>query len=350
VEVEGAVANCLIPVLFVFVLMTSHLAAAESTVTQSRQVKDSATSVKATKSVIDWHQVNQLPRLLKQGKLDSQDIPDPHWKDNACLACHTKNGKQASRNNLRPMRKGEACLNCHDAKFDHSYIHPVDIKTEIALSDTIAQEFKHALSKTGGKITCTTCHDLTLQCLPENRRAKGTNPKFFRAGPFKTRSEQCYYCHDAEEYQSINPHEQVDDNGNIRENRCRICHAGSISQLIEEKSINKVEFHAKDNLETMCWGCHRWTPHPGGQFTFFSNKKGPNHLKKPREDILRRLEQQSKVHNIILPLEPGTGRVYCATCHNPHEDGVIKNKDYISAASTTNRLRAKDICGFCHLQ
>ena len=301
-----------------------------------------------SKTLFDWKNTDKIPQMLKQGLLTVEKIPNPHWQENACLACHTENTKITSK---KPPIKMEVsiCQNCHDARFDHSYIHPVNITPDKTMIEKMNPDFRASLKKTNGQVSCFTCHELKLQCLPKHKQKKAINPKFFRGYPFKTRTEQCYFCHDATEYQQLNPHDQIDDTGKIRDNTCRICHAGSIDQLKEEKSVDLIVFHARENLNTLCWGCHRMIPHPGGKFTFFASKKGPNHLIKPQQEILDRLEEQSKEHNILFPLEPETNKIYCATCHNPHEKGVIKNAASAKGADSKNRLRTEKTCRFCHL-
>ena len=297
-----------------------------------------------------WGKTSQIPHLLNKEKITADQIPSPHWRGDACLACHSKAGKQASAKNTRSMKKGATCLNWHDTKIDHSYTHPVDIKPDANMQRNISKQLKQSLKKTGGEITCVTCHDLTLQCLSEKKKERGFNPKFFRGGPFMKRTEQCYSCHDAKEYQQLNPHDQIDDKGKIRDSSCRTCHAGSISLLKEGKSTDPVEFHAKKDLKTLCWGCHRWIPHPGGGFSFFAKRELPAHLGNLRQDQLDRLEQRSKEYNILFPLEPETGRIYCATCHNPHEKGVIKNAAAAAGADERKRLRTDNICPVCHVK
>ena len=55
-----------------------------------------------------------------------------------------------------------------------------------------------------------------------------------------------------------------------------------------------------------------------------------------------------KKNNIVLPLEPGSGKVFCGTCHNPHEKGVIKLKAAAKGADANKRLRMQKICKNCH--
>lgn len=100
----------------------------------------------------------------------------------------------------------------------------------------------------------------------------------------------------------------------------------------------------------MCWGCHPWAPHPGGQFTFFKKKSGPDHLIKPPENIKRRLDKMTKKNHIKFPLEPETGKIFCGTCHNVHEKGVIKDPEKAKGADSQKRLRDQPICIYCHLK
>lgn len=130
--------------------------------------------------------------------------------------------------------------------------------------------------------------------------------------------------------------------------KCLICH--TINQDMSTANIlDDIEFNLKDNLSRLCWGCHPWKPHPGGSFNFFSGKGGkPNHLVKPSQDILEHMREKQKENDVVLPLEPGTGKVFCGTCHNPHERGVIKLKQAAKGADSKNRLRTQNICENCH--
>lgn len=318
----------------------------DKAVAQNKAVKLPATQMN---TIFDWKRTPQIPNLLSTGKLAANQIPNPHWRDDACLACHSKNGKQASSKNTRSANIDAICQNCHDARFDHSYIHPVDIELDAAMRKNMSKLYKQSIQKANGKVSCLTCHDITKQCLPEKKNQQPMNPRFFRGGPFRSRTEQCFHCHDGGEYQRFNPHDQIDERGKIKENTCRVCHSGSLENLKQAKSIEDVNFNGVTNLETMCWGCHRWIPHPGGQYTFFSDSKGPNHLVKPSKQRQDRLEAMSEKFDTAFPLEPGTGRVFCGTCHNPHEKGVIKNNPAAAkGADSDKRLRVKNICLICH--
>ncbi len=292
--------------------------------------------------------IDEIPKAIVETALSRDKIPSPHWQDNACSVCHLKQSN-ASENNLRRKNIRDVCLSCHDAHYDHRYIHPIDIQPSRNMLKRMDKSYKKSLKKSSGKISCTTCHDISIQCEASKSRQKLTNPKFFRQGPFKSRSQPCYFCHDKKQYKRLNPHDQLDDKGKIKKHKCRICHAGSIDDLVRAKSINDVEFHAaKDNLVSMCWGCHVWTPHPGGQFSFFKKKSGPNHLIKPPAYISNLLQLAEEKNQIVFPMEPETGKIFCGTCHNPHQKGVIKNKAAAKGADSKRRLRDQNICNYCH--
>jgi hypothetical protein len=112
-------------------------------------------------------------------------------------------------------------------------------------------------------------------------------------------------------------------------------------------SIDEVGFNVKDNLVRICGSCHDLKPHPSGNFTFTS-KGVPNHLVVPPDEIRNKMQQSEKMNAVILPLDPVTGKVFCATCHNPHQRGVIKNEAAAKGADEKNRLRTQNICTNCH--
>jgi len=291
--------------------------------------------------------IDQIPQAIANTDLTREKIPSPHWEKNSCSVCHKS--QRATNKNLRKKNISEICLSCHDAEYDHRYIHPINIKPSANMLKRMEKSYRESLQQSAGTISCTTCHDIQLQCEPEKSRQKLTNSSFFRSGPFETRSQACYFCHDKKYYKKLNPHDQMDSKGNIVEKKCRICHAGSIDELNQAESIKEVEFHAPaDNLASMCLGCHVWTPHPGGQFSFFKNKSGPNHLVKPSSYVLKLLQASQEKNKILFPLEPQTGKVFCGTCHNTHQKGAIKNTAAAKGADSKRRLRDQDICQYCH--
>ncbi|MDH5778705.1 MAG: hypothetical protein OEZ33_10875 [Gammaproteobacteria bacterium] len=288
-----------------------------------------------------------IPKLLQQGKIALQDIPNPHWQKDGCAACHT--GRQPNKTNLRTSKGDQLCNSCHEKLSAHDYIHISDIKLPSKMNKNLPASFKKAIRKNGNRVGCTTCHDLPMTCKKNRQKEQGKNPLFFRSGPYDSRTGLCYHCHDASKYKRVNAHDQITNKGKVKKETCLICHRSHDDLFNREKANSQLKYNLKDNLSRLCWGCHRWKPHPGGSFSFFSGKGGtPDHLVKPSRQILSHMEDMQKKHKIRFPLEPGTGKVFCATCHNPHEKGVIKELELAKGADSKNRLRMQEICSNCH--
>lgn len=292
-------------------------------------------------------QPHTIPGLLIKGAISPKQIPNPHWKANACIACHTKN-RGANQSNLRSGGINKMCNDCHAKLSEHDYIHVSDIKVPKEMQKRMPADFRKSLNRGGKKMTCITCHDLPMTCKKSRAKERSHNPLFFRGGPYSSRTKLCYHCHDASKYQRVNAHDQISDKGVLQKDKCLICHTTD-KDLQKAKNIDEVKFNLKNDLSRLCWGCHKWKPHPGGSFTFFSGTGGtPDHLVKPSARVMKRLEKKQKENDIIFPLEPGTGKVFCGTCHNPHEKGVIKLRQAAKGADEDKRLRMQNICGNCH--
>lgn len=149
----------------------------------------------------------------------------------------------------------------------------------------------------------------------------------------------------------INPHEQIDDEGEILWGKCLICHP-EVPDIKKVKSIDDVKLRFEDDLKMLCFRCHPEKMHPGGDWMGAAMGKGPgapNHWIKPPEQIARHIEKTLQRLPIILPLEPKTGKIFCATCHNPHERGLLTGKaEYGADHELRLRSPGGPICMFCH--
>lgn len=290
----------------------------------------------------------RIPELLAANKLHPEQVPSPHWRPDGCVACH-RGKPTAKAAALRDRDVAKVCNNCHEAISPHSYIHPVG---DVAPKDMLARmpaSFRNAMKRSGDKTSCVTCHDLPMQCLPERARERGLNPLFFREGPYRARTDLCYRCHDAEQYERLNPHDQVAKDGSIKSQSCLVCH-DDVEHLKQAKRIEDVGFNRSSDLSALCTGCHPWKPHPGGGFSFTHSGKSPEHLVLPSEKVRQRLVRMQDKLDVVLPLEPGTGKVFCGTCHNPHAKGVVQVAGLARGAESKKRLRLVDteICSACH--
>lgn len=148
----------------------------------------------------------------------------------------------------------------------------------------------------------------------------------------------------------ISPHEQINDEGEILWQKCLICHK-NVPDVNAEKSIKDVKLRFDENLNDICYKCHPVMRHPGTEdiTAQIQQAEAPEHLVAPSKLILKNIRFIMKDVQVILPLEPKTGKVICATCHNPHERGVLSGRANWGADSR-QRLRSEglDICQYCH--
>jgi len=195
-------------------------------------------------------------------------------------------------------------------------------------------------------MSCLTCHDVVMQCTPSRFVEQGSNSEFFRLGPFQSRTEQCYKCHNKKKFKRFNPHEQVTKNGTIKKSTCYVCHK-EVDKLADIKSPDDLKFNVSD-YSKMCTGCHIWKPHPGGELAFGFKKKNSNHLVKASDLVLLQMKAMIPKVNMYVPLEPKTGKVHCSTCHNVHQKGVIKDKVKAMGADSDKKVRREEMCNICH--
>ena len=150
----------------------------------------------------------------------------------------------------------------------------------------------------------------------------------------------------------VNPHDHINDEGEILYYKCIICHK-DVPDVKKAKSIDDVNFRFDDSLQP-CYSCHPQPMHPGGSWMGRSRPEqkwtgAPKHWPVfPREDIYQSLKKSEKRYKIILPLSSGE-RTMCATCHNPHEKGLLSGKADIGADYKTRfRTKGMMICLYCH--
>ena len=296
---------------------------------------------------------DKILSLLAEGVIEFEQVPNPHWRTDACNACHM--GAAAAGGKMPPLRTEDIdglCGNCHDPSMVAEYIHAVGMEPPDEFLDRMPDDFLAALERGGQVITCIMCHDLPLQCEEKRFPQQEINPFFFRGGPYTERTDLCFNCHDPEDYERYNPHDQVTDEGELDTEQCFFCHNTTPNRTVV-RSIDDVSFNVAEELEKLCTGCHPYQPHPGGSwFSSTGNREGggPNHLKVPPERIRRRMEKMVRETGAVMPLEPETGRIFCATCHNPHERGVQYYPRADVGADGYKRLRRGkfEICMACH--
>lgn len=305
-------------------------------------------SLLAADKAIPFSQAGKVKDWVKKGKIEIEDIPNPHWNLAACAACHK--GKPG-RKNIRLRGKGinATCNNCHQVLADHVHDHPLAVAVPKSMRKRMPPAFRKTLlrGKRAEKVmSCSSCHDIVMQCTEKRFSDRKINPKFMRGGPYRSRTGLCYKCHDKKAYQRLNSHDQISASGEIQPDKCLICHMRVPKQLDDGTAVD-TELWVKTDYASLCLNCHEWSPHPGGNFLFL-DKGGPQHLVKPPPGIRRHMLKMEKINGIILPLEKDNGQIYCATCHNPHARGVLKNPRAAKGADEPKRLRANPMCENCH--
>lgn len=148
----------------------------------------------------------------------------------------------------------------------------------------------------------------------------------------------------------MNPHEQINDEGEILWSTCLICHQ-NVPDIQKDKSIKDVKLHFEDDPNQLCRNCHTVRIHPGteGISATMSGYVAPDHLIVPPKNIMMSLRLAKKEIPMILPLDPKSGKIICATCHNPHERGLLVGRaDWGGDYSMRLRSAGLDICQYCH--
>ncbi len=239
------------------------------------------------------------PALLKKSYLEAvRDVVtiDPHYRKGLCLTCHREEEGYPLRNDDFV----ELCNRCHGSGQIIGDIHPLR-----KVPETISVPEGWPLS--GGKLTCMTCH---LAGHPEHRG----QANFLRGGPSDDRNDFCLNCHDRKQLENRNPHQDINAGKG-----CDFCHAER--PIPGRDTIDTVRLIADPNI--LCLRCHEPPPHPSDF-----------------DHTLTIDAERAKTISNDLPVYNGT-KIVCATCHNPHIDGVVGNK-------LRGGVEGMMICMFCH--
>jgi predicted CXXCH cytochrome family protein len=264
----------------------------------------------------------------------AQAIADesPHWNKATCDTCHT--GASPTAATLRQATAEIVCMECHG---DRGGAVKCRHRSDLPVGGMAVPGY-YGAALVGGRITCTTCHDLTFQCNNPNVAYSLQNRGFLRNRVSHDSADQCFECHDKQQVAALNPHK-----GTIRDSSwptCLLCHE-QVPQSTASGAVD-VSFNMRQDLNDMCRGCHNLRPHPRGM-SFGTKPEGWVHLAKPSTEVLGKMQRWEAATGMKLPLSPYNGEIYCATCHNPHEfEGgpAAQQHEY--------RLRTDDVCQACH--
>ncbi|MES9991775.1 MAG: hypothetical protein ABW098_07470 [Candidatus Thiodiazotropha sp.] len=321
---------------------------------QSNSINGSLNVIVALDSIDDDSSDDQIKKhdLAIKSRITSSE--NPHWDKSKCNLCHDGSKDITISNNF--SHSGEyknICMSCHEEDITHLYIHPVDLPITNEYKSKIEENWNGDLRLTkNGTMACQTCHDILDQCLPTRSHQKTRNPSFLRGGPFPDRYTLCYRCHDATKYERVNSHDQISDTGYLKLDKCRLCHEVDLTKQIKHGITRDVDQYPlledmNADRTQLCVRCHRKIDHPSSAFSIKSSKKY-RHLVRLDSSKKRTLDNMHVETGIKLPIEPDTERVYCGTCHQPHQPGVFAGENATGVKMDNHRLRDTPICKYCH--
>jgi len=265
-----------------------------------------------------------------------EEIIDPHFTGKDCDVCHEGTPREGDAD--KQLKYGgddiAMCNSCHGNESLKGDLHPAGITPPPPGG---AVNIPSGLPLYGGNITCRTCHDVYLQCRVQPS-VQFENINFLRGAPYKKTVDLCFRCHNREAYAKTNPHQQRDGAGNVLRDRCLYCHQ-SAPDADAAASIADVSF--KTETSTFCAACH-------GEEEKFHPARA-NHIAVAPEEMQRAIRSAEEKHEVSLPLF--RGEIFCGTCHNPHEKGIIKRDAAAKVADEKLRLRLDgsfDLCVACH--
>ncbi|MEE8381921.1 MAG: cytochrome c3 family protein [Thermodesulfobacteriota bacterium] len=257
-------------------------------------------------------------------------VVNPHWTGEHCIECHTTEKGKVLQFEGDIIK---VCNRCHQGEFARTDIHPVAVE----LTDTMKKKIPPKWPLQEGTVTCLTCHDAVIQ-MTENAPLKVVNPLFIRGVPYESINDFCFTCHTRESYEKTNPHTQLDEAGNIIEERCVFCHQ-SLPDPQQAQNIADVSF--KSARAVLCKSCHgdKWNFHPARS----------DHLVEMSDAMKDTFHSQVTTSGVDLPLY--NNAIFCGTCHNPHQEGVLQRKEAVAGAGERYFLRldgGKALCITCH--
>jgi hypothetical protein len=285
---------------------------------------------------------------------------NPHGDPASCSFCHTS-AFGGQDNLLFGGNISILCNSCHDGHLAMREVHPVDVKP----SETLAKKIPPDMPLANGMLTCLSCHDVSGGCKTEQSAAEPVSLSkhhFLRGTQSFPSLGFCYRCHDQENYQSFNVHDQL-ENGNAKTDTCLWCHINvpDVKTRLKEGD----SYALRNNSVGICYNCHVVTKgHPTGVFHmkatpteemlwYISAYEIEPGMRLPFMELLEYVRAAKRTPRSI-PLDEN-GCITCYSCHNPHEEGLLPkgNPRSIGAESnhaTNHRLRGREskACRTCH--
>ncbi len=142
----------------------------------------------------------------------------------------------------------------------------------------------------------------------------------------------CSRCHIKKGYKIFDPHTQLTEKGEIIKEKCLYCHPEKPDEKNADFASDPSDIKFVRDLQVLCLGCHSKQYNSG-------HPVNAKHICKPSGEMQKMMKESEEQFGIVLPLS-FDGEIMCATCHNPHERGVIPNEKSASkGASEKYRVR-----------
>lgn len=252
---------------------------------------------------------------------------NPHWKLDACNACHEMSSGKATPIALEKI--DTLCLSCHDGKKAAAEVHPIRRKFKPA-EKLIRPDNWPAIDD---QIGCITCHDSQFACDPKTNAPAG-NHLFLRGrGDAAARQQSfCQNCHQEESYRKINPHLMVASDDQIIEDRCGVCHAKTPDRKTVHRSSDP---GLKGEQAAICRDCHGRHKDPitqehigrkvkAEQRSYMAAKDVLGLSSNPSKELIQQFGAAGVAPKLVVPAKDGS--ILCSTCHNPHQRGVFSEE------------------------
>jgi Doubled CXXCH motif (Paired_CXXCH_1) len=281
---------------------------------------------------------------------------NPHGDGALCSTCHLSG--VGSKYNLRfGADVSKLCRSCHDGRRAAREAHPADLVPSDAIAKRIGRDFPLE----NGMLTCSTCHDVTLQCR-SSQPTTWSKQRFLRGPDPSSPLEFCFCCHVRQNNRRFNAHDQL-EGGKPKVDTCIWCHTGVPD--VESNSQENVSRDLRGKSTQICGNCHpvaKGHPNDGSHMgatpseammAYMSAYELQPRMKLPLKRLLEYVRAAKRAPR-SLPLDEN-GRIACYTCHNPHEKGLLPSWNPRSIGSepkhaVNHRLRAREgqVCIACH--
>jgi len=286
----------------------------------------------------------------------AEPVKNPHGDALLCDSCHIS-GTAGKSDLLYAGNVSKLCRSCHDGRLAAREGHPSDVKPTAVLK----QAMSSGLGLEDGTLTCLTCHDVASRCMAQ-RQSDVPNSFFLRWSDKTDGAAFCFRCHESDDYQPFNAHDQIDA-GRVRQDVCKWCHVGVPDVEADAGDEASRRLHGKSY--GVCENCHSMAPHhptedehmgmtpSSGMRSYMAAYEIKYRMNVPFPELLEYVAASGRKSR-QAPLD-ADGRITCYTCHNPHEKDLLPAANPRSVGAegdkaANHRLRVREdvVCRACH--